>query len=170
MAPKKGKQDFYYFREGKLHFFCPLCHYHQSTNTIRRIGRKHFAQLALVTIACTVAGWPIFGWNGLYLIFPFWLSFELFYRLRKRQALICESCGFDPFLYRQDVRKARAALKEHWQKKIETENLFAGVKLKNYKTAPAPGVDTNTTRAASENAALGEMKNAAEAQNLTRAP
>ncbi len=171
MAPKKVKQDFYHYREGKLHFFCPLCHYHQSTNTIRKIGQKHFAQLALVTSALTLVGWNWFGWKGLFLFFPLWLGFELVYRLRKRQALICQSCGFDPFLYKQDIRKARAALKEHWQRKIETENLFAGKKLKNYKTNPAAEQkNLGAARDINENAALSEMKNAAEAQNLSRSP
>jgi hypothetical protein len=168
MAPKKVKQDFYHYKEGKMHFFCPLCHSHQSTNTIRRVGPKHFAQLGVLTLAISIAGWPIFGWNGLYLFFPFWLSFELFYRMRKRQALICQSCGFDPFLYKQDVRRARAALKEHWQKKIDTENLFVGKKLKNYKSPTAQ----NTTQevANANNAALNDGKNRASPSNPNASP
>jgi hypothetical protein len=125
---------FYFHRAGKLHFFCPLCHYHQSTNTIAKVTAKHHVQLAVATIATTMLAWPLFGWKGFSLHFFYWLSFEFFYRLRKRHALICQSCGFDPFLYRQDVFRARAALKEHWRNRIEKEGLFAGIKLKNYQT------------------------------------
>jgi hypothetical protein len=127
--------DFHFVREGKLHFFCPLCKYHQSTSTIQRVQLKHHAQLGIVTLALTLLCYPFFGWNGLLLYLPLWGGFEFFYRLRKRQALVCQSCGFDPFLYKQDVNKARAALRQHWETRIERENLFANLKLKNYQTA-----------------------------------
>lgn len=108
---------------------------------------KHHAQLGLFTAAVTLLGFEFFRWKGLSLYFIAWAVFEVAYRLRKRQALICESCGFDPFLYKQDVEKARKALRAHWEKKIEKENLFAGIKLKNYKTASVNKED-NTAAAA----------------------
>lgn len=126
--------SFYFVRAGKLHFFCPLCHYHQSTNTIQRISWKHHLQLVILTIATAVIAYPIFGWKGLSFYLLYWAIFEFVYRFRKRQALICESCGFDPFLYLQDVDKARKSLRSHWEKRIEKENLFANLKLRNYKT------------------------------------
>ena len=136
MAPETS---YNFVRAGKLHFFCPLCKYHQSTNTIERIQWKHHAQLFLLTVAITILSFPIFGFNGLMLYLVFWGGFEIFYRLRKRQALICQSCGFDPFLYKQDVNKARQALRAHWESRIEKENLFANLKLKNYETARVKG-------------------------------
>jgi hypothetical protein len=128
--------QFYYVKAGRVHFFCPLCHHHQSTNTIRRVSWKNIAQLTLLTVTASYLAWPLFGEKGIALLFPFWGAFEFFYRLRKRQALVCESCGFDPFLYKQDIQKARAKLRQHWEKRIENENLFAGKKLKNYRTNP----------------------------------
>ncbi|MGZ3649598.1 MAG: hypothetical protein ACXVB9_06485 [Bdellovibrionota bacterium] len=142
---KKGREEaapFQFVRAGKLHFFCPLCKYHQSTSTIDRVQLKHHAQILVVTLATTLLTFPLFGWNGLLLYLVYWGAFDFFYRLRKRQALVCESCGFDPFLYKQDISLARKALKEHWQSRIANENLFANLKLKNYETArvkePAP--------------------------------
>ena len=132
MAPET---PFQFTRAGKLHFFCPLCKYHQSTSTIDRVQLKHHASILVFTLAITLLTFPIFGLNGLLLYLVFWAGFEFFYRLRKRQALICQSCGFDPFLYKQDVHRARLALKKHWQTRIENENLFANLKLKNYQTA-----------------------------------
>ncbi len=128
--------QFHYIKAGKVHFFCPLCHHHQSTNTIRRVSWRHVGQLLLLTVATVLVAWPSFGVKGLSLFFLYWGIFEFAYRFRKRQALICQSCGFDPFLYKQDVQKARAALRQHWEKRIESENLFAGKKLKNYRTNP----------------------------------
>lgn len=129
-----SKDQFQFTRAGKLHFFCPLCHYHQSTNTIDKMKARHHLSLLVLTLTITYLAWPIFDWKGLSLYFFFWLSFEVAYRMRKRHALVCESCGFDPFLYKQDVHKARKALRKHWEQRIETENLFEGLKLKNYST------------------------------------
>ena len=131
MAPN----DFYFTKAGKLHFFCPLCKYHQSTSTIEKVQLKHHVSIFLATIACTLLMFPIFGFNGLLLYLVFWSGFDFFYRLRKRQALICQSCGFDPFLYKHDMHLARKALRKHWEKRIEKENLFSRLKLKNYETA-----------------------------------
>jgi len=131
-----SNSQYHYLKAGKVHFFCPLCHHHQSTNTIRRVTAKNIAQLLLLTATTVFVAWPLFGEKGVSLFFVYWAAFEFVYRLRKRQALVCESCGFDPFLYKQDVQKARSALKQHWEKRIQQENLFAGKKLKNYQTSP----------------------------------
>lgn len=133
-----SNQQFPYSRAGKLHFYCPLCQHHQTTNTIEKVRWWHHAQLLLLTLAISVLLSPWLGWAGLVLYPVFWAGFEFFYRLRKRQALVCESCGFDPFLYKRDSRVARQALRQHWEGRISRENLFAGKKLKNYKTAPPP--------------------------------
>jgi len=130
-----SEKPFQFVREGKLHFFCPLCHYHQSTSTISKVQLKHHAQIAVLTVATALLTFPLFGFSGVALYLIYWTGFEFFYRLRKRQALVCESCGFDPFLYKQDVTMARKALRRHWETKIEKENLFSNLKLKNYQTA-----------------------------------
>ena len=140
MAPEK---PFQFVREGKLHFFCPLCHYHQSTNTIERVGARHHGQIAILTLATMLLTYPVFGLKGAVLYLVYWMGFEFFYRLRKRQALVCESCGFDPFLYKQDVTLARKALRQHWETRIEKENLFANLKLKNYQTARVKQVSSD---------------------------
>lgn len=110
-------------------------------------------QLSLLTLTITYMAWPVFSWKGLSLYFFFWGVFEIAYRMRKRQALVCESCGFDPFLYKQDVHKARKALRKHWEQRIEAENLFSGKKLKNYTTKPL-------NQPAAPAASVGENKRA----------
>lgn len=126
----------HYVKAGKIHFFCPLCQYHQITNSSRNVTARHHLQLSVLTVSLTWLCWPVFGWKALSFYFVFWAAFEFFYRMRKRHALICRSCGFDPFLYKRDVAAARKALKKHWETRIETENLFAGKKLRNYQTKP----------------------------------
>jgi hypothetical protein len=150
MAPEK---PFQFVRAGRIHFFCPLCKVHQSTSTIDRIRPVHHLQIAIFTIAAAWLAFPVFGFSGVALYLIFWMVFEFFYRLRKRQALVCESCGFDPFLYKQDVHKARSALRQHWETRIAKENLFAKVKLKNYQTACVSEGAKEKTKPASEPAA-----------------
>ena len=154
MAPEK---PFQFVREGKLHFFCPLCHYHQSTSTISKVQLKHHAQIALLTMATTLLTFPIFGFSGIALYLIYWTGFEFFYRLRKRQALVCESCGFDPFLYKQDVGMARKALRQHWESRIEKENLFSSLKLKNYQTTRVKKESENSLAPSSNHSE--ELKN-----------
>lgn len=133
------KQPVYRYREGRIHFFCPLCKDHQSTKIPEKITWQHHLGLAVCTIVFTALAWPLFAMKGLFFFFLFWALFEFGLRMRKRDALICRACGFDPFLYKVDVRLARNALQKHWQGRIEKENLFAGMKLKNYQTAPKQG-------------------------------
>jgi hypothetical protein len=151
-------------KAGRVHFFCPLCHYHQSTNTIRRVSWKHCMQVSLLTCTSVYLAWPVFGYKGVFLLFPYLAVFEFIYRLRKRQALVCQSCGFDPFLYKQDIGKARAALRQHWEKRIENENLFVGKKLKNYRTKP---INQPTQGATSEGTPLDEKSEEASASTTT---
>ncbi len=159
--------DFHFYRAGKLHFFCPLCRVHQSTNTIKRVKWQHHFQLVVGTLAIVYLFWPVFGLKGLSLYFLFWGAFEFFYRLRKRDALVCRSCGFDPFLYRQDVHKARKALREHWEKRIGEENLFLGKKLRNYKTKEVGDLEGI---AATNQAAAKDEKTSGLPPSTTRAP
>ena len=139
MAPERRnfspENQFQFVRAGKMHFFCPLCKVHQSTSTIQRVQLKHHGQVLVISLALGLLFFPLFGWNGSLLYLPVWAGFEFFYRLRKRQALICQSCGFDPFLYKQDVHRARTALRQHWETRIEKEKLFHDLPLKNYKTS-----------------------------------
>lgn len=162
-------KSFTYFREGKMRFFCPLCHHHQSTNTIERVAWWHHGQIAIFTAATMLATWPIFGINGLLFYLLWWAGFELVYRLRKREALVCRECGFDPFLYKRDQKAARAAVQKYLQSRIENENLFSGVKLKNYQTKqkipPGASVQNNATPVAGENNAAGPTPENAAAIN-----
>ena len=157
--------QFIFTRAGRLHFFCPLCEYHQSTNTIAKIGARHHAQMAVFTAVLMLLAWPVMGLKGALFYLPVWGAFELVYRMRKRQALICQSCGFDPFLYKQDMQKARESLKRHWQTRIETEKLFAGIKLKNYATE---AIDSRRSSEAAANGAPGQEAFSGSATNKTQ--
>ncbi len=139
-----ASMDSYSFvREGRLNFYCPLCHNHQNTNVIERVRWKNHAQLALLSATFTILAWPIFEFKGVFFYLFFWAVFEFVHRLKKRHSLVCNTCGFDPFLYKQDVKKAREAVRKFWEEKIEKENAFQGVKLKNYTSKPKDFIEGN---------------------------
>jgi hypothetical protein len=83
-----------------------------------RPGLKHFGQILLTTLAFTALLWPLLGFAGLFLILPFWIVFEMLYRLKIRFDLQCEHCGFDPLLFLADAQRAKAEMKVFWEKKL----------------------------------------------------
>ncbi|MGZ3699270.1 MAG: hypothetical protein ACXWPM_12800 [Bdellovibrionota bacterium] len=80
---------------------------------------RHYIQVALTALVFMLATWKWFAWKGLVSFIPMWTGFEVFYRVRMRGALPCSGCGFDPYLYLNDVQKARTEVQNHWKKKFE---------------------------------------------------
>ncbi len=70
-----------------------------------------------------VATWRWFEWRGVVSFVPFWLIFEAVYRARCRGILNCTQCGFDPYLYLIDTRRARAEVESHWRKKFAEKGI-----------------------------------------------
>ncbi len=94
-------------------FFCPFC------KLKRRLpyrpqpgGFRQISQVVLTTALVTLASWPWFDWKGVVSFVPLWGVFEIIYRSRLRTALVCQNCGFDPYLYLTDVKKARTELEK----------------------------------------------------------
>lgn len=105
-------------------FYCPLC------ACTRRVGGrpqpggfKHIAQILITTAVFMIVTWPWFAWKGVVVVLPLWAFFEVFYRLRIRAALSCPNCGFDPFLYLRDRRRARQEVERHWRKIFEEKGI-----------------------------------------------
>lgn len=127
--------DFRIRRPGKFSFVCPLCKNEQHTNTVHKIQLYHHLQIALATVTFTILFWPIMSVKGVVSYFAFWVFVELVIRFRRRVAWVCGDCGFDPFLYKRDPKKARAAVRKYWEERIAKDDPFKGKKLKNYSYA-----------------------------------
>ncbi len=67
--------------------------------------------------------WPWFGIKGIVIFLPLWLGFESFYRTRVRAAAACDQCGFDPYLYAQDVDLAKREMQAHWRRKFAEKGI-----------------------------------------------
>lgn len=48
----------------------------------------------------------------LFLLFPQLMIGEMAVRMRYRASLVCQSCGFDPVVYRRDYKKARSLVQQ----------------------------------------------------------
>jgi hypothetical protein len=114
-----GKTAWTERRSDAWHFYCPLC------RAERRLpyrpspgGARHYIQVGLTSLFFTLVTWPWFSWKGIVSFLPFWAAFEIFYRGRVRGALGCPHCGFDPYLYLTDVKRARQEVESHWRKKF----------------------------------------------------
>lgn len=105
-------------------FYCPQC------KTQRKVpGRpnpatiKHLLQIGLTSVVFTLATWPVFGLKGLVSFIPIWAAFETLYRTRFRAHVSCPHCGFDPFLYLSNIKRARGEIEDYWRKKFEEKGI-----------------------------------------------
>lgn len=118
-------KSFWQQRQGKLWcFLCPVC------RTSRRIpcrpqpgGVRHFFQVGLTAAVFTLLCWKGLGWKGVISFLPLWTGFEVFYRWRLRAILPCRECGFDPYLFKTDVNRAKNEIETHWRKKFEEKGI-----------------------------------------------
>jgi hypothetical protein len=119
MDPAK-LQSFWQDRNGDLwKFYCPHCRAPRAIPYRPQPGGwRHYSQVGLTAAVFTLAAWPWFGLKGIVAFVPLWMAFEFFYRTRVRAALVCDRCGFDPFLYLTDVKKARQQVEAAVQRQL----------------------------------------------------
>lgn len=79
--------------------------------------KSHYLRLTLFSAFVTLCLWPYFSFKGFFFSVPVWALFEFYYRARARQSLICPQCGFDPYLYKYDVKLARSRMEQFWSDK-----------------------------------------------------
>jgi hypothetical protein len=103
---------FQYQKRDFWEFYCPICKKQRRSFYWPSPRLRHY--LRFVGFGLFMAGclWPWCGFKGLFLILPAWALFEFFYRARARQSLICPYCGFDPYIYKHDVKLARQKVEQ----------------------------------------------------------
>jgi hypothetical protein len=122
-------------------FYCPLC------KVERRIpyrpkpgGFRQISQVALTSALITIGLWKWLAWKGILSFLPLWTGFEVIYRSRVRAALICSSCGFDPYLFLSNEEKAKDEIETHWRKKFTEKGIpYPERKTPADPRSPAPG-------------------------------
>jgi hypothetical protein len=105
-------------------FYCPMCRTPRRLPYRAKPGTaRHFAQVASTAAFLTLLTWPWFGIKGIVSFVPLWIAFESIYRARTRAAVACSACGFDPFLYMNDIKRARTAVEGHWRRKYAEKGI-----------------------------------------------
>lgn len=111
-------------RARATHFYCPNCRVRRVMKAPLNPGTiAHYLQIGLTSVVFTLLTWPLFGVKGAVSFVPIWALFEAVYRVKNRATLACTECGFDPFLYKIDVDRARKTIEDHWRKKFEEKGL-----------------------------------------------
>lgn len=123
MDPRRMQSLWQERRNQAWRFYCPHCRMQRALPYKPQPGTRQAVQITLTTAFSTLLTWPLLGFKGVVAFIPIWMAFEFFYRTRSRVALACVRCGFDPFLYLTDVKKARTQIEEtikrHQSKTLE---------------------------------------------------
>lgn len=104
-------------------FFCPLCRATRKVAMHTHPRPIHYFQVLLTSLVFTLATWNWFSFKGLVSFVPLWILFETVFRTRVRAALNCPDCGFDPYLYLVDIKRARDEIENHWRKKFAEKGI-----------------------------------------------
>src|SRR5689334_1502227 len=119
MAPQLGSTSLWRDRYQHLwSFLCPLCKEARRVPFRPRLGIWQIFQVFLSSIIFTLLFWTWFHWKGIVSFVPLWTVYEVVYRCRRRGALYCAKCGFDPYLFMINEEWARKEVDVHWRKKF----------------------------------------------------
>lgn len=103
----------------RYRYLCPKCGIQRVISHHPNPGSfKNFLRIGILTAVFVWASWPWFEWKGIVAFVPFWVCFEVIYRLRTRRDLLCMNCGFDPLLFLQDATLAKKEMEEFWRKRF----------------------------------------------------
>lgn len=98
-------------------YYCPICKIQRRSLYFPSPRTKHYIQLAVLICFSTFCVAPWMGLKAIGFFLPLWPLFEFFYRARARQALICDRCGFDPYLFKFDVKLAKERVEKFYAEK-----------------------------------------------------
>jgi hypothetical protein len=120
MDPQRLAVSFWRDRKDDLWcFMCPLCQVQRRVRFQPGFGGlRQVLQIVITSLTFSLVTWPWLEWKGIVSLLPFWITFEIFYRWRARAVLHCAQCGFDPYLFRINVKWAKREIEAHWRKKF----------------------------------------------------
>jgi hypothetical protein len=135
--------------------YCPLCSKGFHFKLPKRLTSKHMLQVGLTSFIAMWLLWPFLGIKGLVIFIPFWIVFEVAFRLQKRQQVVCPHCAFDPVLYKRSPVLARQKVELFWAQKMDVPAEAEG--------SSGTEADLVTSPAAASGDQLDTAFNAAEA-------
>jgi hypothetical protein len=109
ITPLQSKGWMTFLKPRRYDYFCLLCRVRSVAPVHPQLNQPlNFFRVLLTSVVFTMLSWNWLGFVGLFSIVPFWIVFELVYRIRLRTGFECKVCGFDPYLYLHDIQKAKA--------------------------------------------------------------
>ena len=112
---------FEYQKKKYWEFYCPVCKSQRRTLFWPSPRPRHYLSLVVFISVLVFLLWNWYGLKTLFIGFPIWGGFEFVYRARARQSLICPNCGFDPYLYKHDVKLARQKIEDFFKNKNQSK-------------------------------------------------
>jgi hypothetical protein len=100
--------------------YCALCRTPRVLRYERNLSKRHYIQIALISLVLMVAGFSFIDFKVVGAPFLVWLVFESIHKSYYRRDLVCPFCGFDPTWYRKDVKLARRKVEEFLSKNPES--------------------------------------------------
>lgn len=92
--------------------FCALCRSPRKLRYARHLSSANYLQIFVLALGVSAALFPWFGLKVIYSIPVIWALFEGVHKSLYRKELKCPYCGFDPKLYRKNVKLTRQKVEE----------------------------------------------------------
>jgi hypothetical protein len=125
-------------------FICPVCRAPRKMGASNHLAWTTHAQILIVTAAVSGGAYFFSGLEialkSVLVYLPLWAACEFVHGVRVRESARCDTCGFDPILYRQDWKAARAQVEERLNKVLGETKAALLKRAENERARPRPGV------------------------------
>lgn len=104
--------------------FCALCRTPRKLYYSKNLSLFNYFQILFLGFFLTWVLFPYFGVKGIGFLPLIWILFESIHKSLYRKELICPTCGFDPKMYRKNVKFAREKVQDFLQKNPDSPLLL----------------------------------------------
>lgn len=110
-------------KNAKKNFLCALCKAPREMRYSKHLSEKNYIQIIVLSLFLMFCLYPLMRFNGAFIIFIVWPTFELVNKFLYRKEIPCPYCGFDATWYRRDIKVARKKVEEFWNSFPEPDKL-----------------------------------------------
>ena len=118
--------------------FCALCRSPRKIRYSRHLSLFNYFQILFLSLFISFILYPYIGWKGGVSLPLIWIIFESLHKSLYRKELICPVCGFDPKLYRKNVKFAREKVEAFLQNNPESPIFMKGQNFTQQRTQDHP--------------------------------
>lgn len=116
--------------------YCALCRSPRKLRYSRHLSKKNYLQIFVLSLVTTAILYPWVSLKGIYSLPIIWALFEGIHKSLYRKELKCPFCGFDPKLYRKNVKLTREKVEEFLKQNPESPVLRAARRVQNNSIRP----------------------------------